>query len=312
MDPQSFQNLITTIETHSIFQSTGNKKQAPIELQLAIFLRRIGSKDEIFGICSRFGISEGTVYLYCKRVMLAILSLKNSLVVWPTEESRKIIHSGFKNIGGFENVIGAIDGTHIILANAPLKQPEIYWNRKKKYSIQCQGIVNHHGVFIDYEIGWPGSVHDAKVYRNSYFYQNVSTLIEGWDYLLGDSAYPLSSFLIKPFNNPENTLQTQFNITHSLHRVIVENAFGRFKNRFSSLKELNVKKVSTAVQLTECCIILHNFLETNNDNWDELDILDDDDNNNDNGESDDLNNFNENMLKRAGERKRNQIIDQLQ
>jgi hypothetical protein len=81
MDPQSFQNLITTIKTHSIFQSTGNKKQAPIELQLAIFLRRIGSKDEIFGICSRFGISEGTVYLYCKRVMLAILSLKNSLVI---------------------------------------------------------------------------------------------------------------------------------------------------------------------------------------------------------------------------------------
>ena len=30
MDPQSFQ--------HSIFQSTGNKQQTPIELQLAIFL----------------------------------------------------------------------------------------------------------------------------------------------------------------------------------------------------------------------------------------------------------------------------------
>ena len=83
------------------------------------------------------------IYLYCKRIMLAILSLKNSLVVWPTGESRKIVHSGFKNIGGFENVIGAIDGTHIILGIAPLKQPEIYWNRKKKYSIQCQGIVNH-------------------------------------------------------------------------------------------------------------------------------------------------------------------------
>jgi hypothetical protein len=115
-----------------------------------------------------------------------------------------------------------------------------------------------------------------------------------------------------PFNNPENDLQTKFNITHSLYRVVVENAFGRFKNRFSSLKELNVKKISTAVQLTECCIILHNFLETNNDNWDELDILDDDNNNNDDDKSNDLNNFNENMLKRAGERKRNQIIDQLQ
>ena len=127
--------------------------------------------------------------------------------------------------------------------------------------------------------------------------------------MLGDSAYPLSSFLIKPFNNHENNLQTQFNIAHSLHRIVIENTFGRFKNRFSSLKGLNVKKISTAVQLTECCIILYNFLETNNDNWDELDELDDDDDNN-NDESNDLSNLNENTLKRAGEIKRNQIMNQ--
>ena len=162
--------------------------------------------------------------------------------------------------------------------------------------------------FIDYEIGWPGSVHDAKVYRNSFFYQNVSTLIEGWDYLLGDSAYPLSSFLIKPFSNPENNLQTQFNVTHSLHRVVVENAFGWFKNRFCSLKELNVKKISTAVHLTECCIILHNFLEINDDNWDELDELDDE--SYDDDENNNLDNLNENILKKEGEIKRNQIMNQ--
>jgi len=318
MDPQSFQDLITKIKTHSIFQSTGNKQQAPVELQLAIFLRRVGSKDEIFSICSRYGISEGTVYLYCKRVMLAILSLKSSLVIWPTGQARKMVHSGFKDIGGFNNVIGAIDGTHIILGTAPLQQPEIYWNRKKKYSIQCQGIVDYRGIFIDYEIGWLGSVHDAKVYRNSFFYQNVSTLIKGWDYLLGDSAYPLSNFLIKPFINTQNNLQIQFNITHSSHRVVVENAFGRLKNRFGCLKELNVRKISTAVCLTECCIILHNFLETNNDNWE---IDDDDSDDNDNGNSSDdgdydnddnyVNNLNENSLKRAEEMKRDQIINQL-
>ena len=66
-----------------------------------------------------------------------------------------------------------------------------------------------------------------------------------------------------------------------------------------------MKKISTAVRLTECCIILHNFLEMNNNNWDELDELDDDD---ENDEEEDDNN--ENTLKRAGEIKRNQIIDQ--
>ncbi|GBB99566.1 hypothetical protein RclHR1_35610001 [Rhizophagus clarus] len=37
MDSQSFQNLATKIGTYSIFQSTGNKQQASVELQLAIF-----------------------------------------------------------------------------------------------------------------------------------------------------------------------------------------------------------------------------------------------------------------------------------
>jgi len=83
--------------------------------------------------------------------MIAILSLKNELVKWPTGESRRMVHLGFHNIGGFNNVIGAVDSTHIILGSAPLKQSEIYWNHKKKYSIQCQGIVDHRGVFIDYE-----------------------------------------------------------------------------------------------------------------------------------------------------------------
>ncbi len=95
---------------------------------------------------------------------------------------------------------------YIILGIAPLKQPEIYWNRKKKYSIQCQAIVDHHGVFIDYEIGWLGSVHDAKIYQNSFFYQNIFILINGWDYILEDLAYSLFNFLIKPFNNPKNNL----------------------------------------------------------------------------------------------------------
>ncbi len=38
MNSESFQNFITKIRTHSIFQSAGNRQQAPIELQLAIFL----------------------------------------------------------------------------------------------------------------------------------------------------------------------------------------------------------------------------------------------------------------------------------
>jgi len=130
-------------------------------------------------------------------------------------------------------------------------------------------------------------------------------------------AYPLSTFLIKPFINPQISSQIQFNVIHSLHRVVIENAFGRLKNRFIALKELNSRKISNVIRLTECAIILHNFLELNNDNLEEL-YEDNDSDNSDDSDDDDINdddevttNQNELILRREGERKREQLMNQI-
>ncbi|RGB22591.1 hypothetical protein C1646_634058, partial [Rhizophagus diaphanus] len=72
MNSINFQNFVFLLITYQIFQNNSNYLQAPVELQLAIFLKRIGSKEDIFGLCSRFEIIKGTIYLYCKRVMIAI------------------------------------------------------------------------------------------------------------------------------------------------------------------------------------------------------------------------------------------------
>ncbi|CAG8496085.1 4426_t:CDS:2 [Dentiscutata heterogama] len=66
---------------------------------------------------------------------------------------------------GFPNVIGIIDGTHIYLFEAPNKpNKDVYINRKRRYAIHVQGVVDHLGQFINYDIGWPASVHDAKAF----------------------------------------------------------------------------------------------------------------------------------------------------
>jgi hypothetical protein len=137
MYPESFKSLANLLNNHSIFKSNNNKQQAPVEFQLAVFLRRLGSKEDIFSIYSRYGIAEGTVILYCKRVMKAIISNKEKYVKWPTDQVREFVHEGFKAIGGIEDIIGAIDGTHLILQNAPQKDKELYFTRKKRYALHC-------------------------------------------------------------------------------------------------------------------------------------------------------------------------------
>ena len=239
------------------------------------------------------------------------MAQKKTFVKWPTLEERKKVHKGFENLGGLKNVIGAIDGTHVIMKNAPSKDPEVYFTRKKHYAIHCQGIVNDRGIFISFDIGWPGSVHDARVFRNSSFYKNHSNLIQENDYLLGDSAYPISSFLITPFKDPTLQKQKDFNYFHSSHRVVIEKAFGRLKARFGMLKNLDIKTIKMGILFTSCAIILHNFLEINMDTWDIDDI--DHENDTDNEGDNDISNYTRNdddTLKRAGQVKRDWILCQ--
>ncbi|CAI2189046.1 4486_t:CDS:1, partial [Funneliformis geosporum] len=62
------------------------------------------SKDNIMSICSQFGVSEGSVILYINCVMKAIRNKKSEFVQWPKDNNRSVIHTGFQNIGGFQNV----------------------------------------------------------------------------------------------------------------------------------------------------------------------------------------------------------------
>jgi len=42
-----------------------------------------------------------------------------------------------------------------------------YYNRKGFYSMIVQALVDHNCMFRNICVGWPGSVHDARVFSNS-------------------------------------------------------------------------------------------------------------------------------------------------
>lgn len=68
---------------------------------------------------------------------------------------------------GFPQAFACIDGTHI-----PIKQPtenaHDFFSYKMKYTINVQGVCDCRGVFIDVDMRWPGSLHDARVFSITY------------------------------------------------------------------------------------------------------------------------------------------------
>ena len=65
---------------------------------------------------------------------------------------------------------------------------------------------------------------------------NRSEFIKDNDVVFGDSAYPISFFLIFPFRVSQIQKQKNFNYIHSKHRIVIEHTFGRLKIKFVALQ----------------------------------------------------------------------------
>ena len=97
--------------------------------------------------------------------------------------------------------------------------------------------------------GYPGSIHDARILRDSALYiqaeRNIlltepTDVIDGYKIrplLIGEGAYPANIWLVKPFPKNLNLSQEQkkFNRFLSSARVAVERAFGILKARWRCL-----------------------------------------------------------------------------
>ena len=138
-----------------------------------------------------------------------------------------------------------------------------------------QAVADHRCLFLDICIGWPGRAHDARVLQNSSIYSkgcsgtlfpDWKTTISGVDIpllLLGDPAYPLLPWLVKPF--PQHSYMTSeqkaFNYRLSRARVVVEMAFGRLKGRWRCLLKQNESNVANMPNIIASCVVLHNICE---------------------------------------------------
>lgn len=267
MTPMTFEAILVEIADKPEFAKRdeilyGGREQVNPEKCLLVALWTLATPDSYRSIGDRFNISKSTV-LYCLNTSISIINtyLCPKFIKWPDDDNEKQIISMNFNRYGMSNVIATIDGCHI-----PIKRPSEngnnYFNRKKFYSVVLQAVAKHNLMFIDVDVSWPGSVHDARVFRTSDLYVHGQNLCQPDYFILADSAYPCLTWIIPPFKNNGHLtpMQVYFNTILSKTRVNSENAFALLKGRFRRIRDLldrnNVQEICETI--VACCV-LHNI-----------------------------------------------------
>lgn len=265
-------------------QDTRMRRAICVEQRVAITLWCLSTCIEYRSIGHLFGVARSTVCVIvhdtCKAIVRVLL---RTYIQFPRGNELNDVVDGFKRKWGMIQCAGAIDGTHVPVM-PPASLHTDYYNRKGWYSIIIQAVVDHNCMFHDVCVGWPGSVHDARVLVNSTLYNKATRReimsgnvirVHGTDiplFLIGDSAYPLNNWLIKPFvhNSPLTPAQQSFNYHLSRSRMVVELAFGRLKGRWRRLCKRNDMYIDNVPCITTACCILHNVCERHNDTFNDI------------------------------------------
>ncbi|CAM5154938.1 unnamed protein product, partial [Natator depressus] len=170
-------------------KNTKMRAALTVEKQVAIALWKLATPDSYRSVGNQFAVGKSTVGAAVMQVANTIKDLLISRVV--TLGNVQVIVDGFAAMG-FPNCGGAIDGTHIPIL-APEHQAGEYINRKGYFAVVLQALVDHKGRFTNISVGWPGKVHDARIFRNSGLFQKLQegTLFPDQKITVGDVEMPI-------------------------------------------------------------------------------------------------------------------------
>lgn len=206
------------------------------------------------------GIHKSTASKVINKVSRAIAQLSPLYIKFPnTEEEIGRLRQKFYNIAKFPRCIGALDCTHIKIQSPGGNNSEAYRNRKNFFSINVQTICSPDLKILDIVARWPGSAHDSTIFNNSNIRGRFERGELGGNLLVGDSGYPVKTYLITPLLRPAKNEEHLFNESQIRTRNPVERCYGVWKRRFPILAlgiRLNLDRVEAVIVATA---VLHNI-----------------------------------------------------
>lgn len=235
------------------------------EQQIRVAIRYLATGSNFSVIGDAHGIHKSTVSRCLHRVVKVINTrIYPEIVDWPQDQAQvNGIAAEFYRKGAMPSVFGCIDGSHFKIIGSSENESQ-FVSRHGGHSINGLLVCGPKLRFFYVMTKYPGSVHDARVFRRSALKGRLDT---GWrplpmGVLLGDSAYADADYMVTPVDVVRTEQEERYNRAHRKTRVRIECAIGLLKQRFRCLLGTMHLEPIVAAEVIRCCAALHNLLIT--------------------------------------------------
>lgn len=200
----------------------------------------------------------------------------------PTKEKLKECADNYYTRWKFPNCIGAIDGKHCQI-KSPGYSGSMYFNYLKYFSIVLQGVADAKKKFLTIEVGGRGKQSDGGIFTASTLFQLLESdnfnipepkALPGTETVLphvmiGDEAYPLKPYLMRPYPGRELTaVKENFNKRLSTARKCIECTFGIMRAKWRLFGKDIEQNPENACDTIKAMCILHNVIREKDGNDD--------------------------------------------
>src|ERR1700682_2283262 len=132
---QLFNHILHQLDVHPHHYG---RKPVSAELSLMISLTRLSQGTSIRQLSTKFGVSVGTVVRSFEHINALFYNKFIQHISLSTGDELSTTKNYFLVNFQLPRVLGAIDGTHILLQKVPHNDPVSYYNRKQTHSVILQ------------------------------------------------------------------------------------------------------------------------------------------------------------------------------
>ena len=288
MSRKTFESIVEIVPPRLQKQNTQLKNAIQVEKRVAVVIWRLATGDSYRAVGKTFGIGKSTAVSITHDFYKELSRISRKFIRFP--KSRSETRSAIRDFKEETNckipqALGAIDCIHIEILPPANEDEKDYFSRKECHTINTQVVIGANLKILDLATGFPGSIHDARVLRKTSIYwkaENNEILshplrqindVNVRPLILGDGAYPLFPWLIKPYpQGPALTgVEKGFNRKVSFARFVAERAFGILKARWRCLlKRIDAETANVSDQIIPSSV-LHNIYQENGEEYFDMD-----------------------------------------